>query len=185
MFPATSPLPDSEDGMLDIESTEGKEQCRQRLTQEFFNQVRTALGEFSSLREHLVASGHSIDQLGNRLIHDENYLASELVKQSNLTENVVVEAQVGRRHAESLEERLGIFQKSLHEAHRLRGDEITEVALELVRQATRLARLEAAVEPIPRALDQINRTQNVALRTINEFAPTVNSLGQVVREQGR
>jgi hypothetical protein len=185
MVPATSPLPDSEDGMLDIEPTEGSEQRRQRLAQEFFNQVRTALGEFSSLREHLVASGHSIDQLGNRLIHDENYLAAELAKQSNLTEDVALEAQVGRRHAESLEERLGIFQKSLHEAHRLRGDEITEVALESVRQATRLARLETAVEPIPRALDQINRTQNVALRTINEFAQTVNSLGQVVSEQGK
>ncbi len=83
MVPATSPLPDSEDGMLDIEPTEGSEQRRQRLAQEFFNQVRSALGEFSSLREHLVASGHSIDQLGNRLIHDEKYLASVMNDSDN------------------------------------------------------------------------------------------------------
>jgi hypothetical protein len=184
IVPTTSePNPDQE--MANLEPSEGSERRRMRQAQEFFNQVRQALAEFQSLRGNLEQAGHSVNELGDRLINDEQYLAAELTRQRDQTQGAELEAQVGRRHAESLEERLGIFQKSLQEAHRLRGDQITQVALESVRQGTRLAVIENQLATLPEALQQLSSTQNTTLRTLNEIATTQNSIGQVVREQGQ
>ncbi len=147
-------------------------------------QVQQALEDFSSLRSHLQSAGHNINELGSRLIQNEAQLTEELNRNRDVTEGGALEAQVGRRNAESLEERLGIFQKPLQEAESLRNSEIADVALEQVRLATCTSRPESSVDILSSSVANLPHLQKVTLTTVKDMAVSLQELGRAVQAQG-
>jgi hypothetical protein len=173
---------DDGDTIMQREGTEGSEQRRQRQAREFFDQVRSALEEYSSLRAHMEQAGFSINELGNRLVSDEQQLQEELERQRDVTEGVMLEAKVGKQHAASLEERLGHFQRSLREAERLRDQDISQIAIEQVRINTRMLSLEQTLAPLPEAVQSISAMQRQNLKTLGSSTQMMLQLGQQLQQ---
>jgi hypothetical protein len=182
--PSTSSSVADDDGdtIMQREGTEGSEQRRQRQAREFFDQVRSALEEYSSLRAHMEQAGFSINELGNRLVSDEQQLQEELERQRDVTEGVMLEAKVGKEHAASLEERLGHFQRSLHEAERLRDHDVSQIAIEQVRINTRMLSLEQTLAPLPEAVQSISAMQRQNLKTLGSSTQMMLQLGKQLQQ---